>query len=132
MDRLIDSRQGQRESAPRYRMLAQGIFFAAVLGTGVGIGYLVALTQESGSPVAYEGGSLIAVGELESVLYNPDYEVGEEGPTAGLEFENATGQTCRPFTEEGLKGVACRRGGDWSIADLKQVDVPPETRAPSG
>ncbi|NVD45244.1 hypothetical protein [Qipengyuania atrilutea] len=71
------------DTVPRFRTLAQGILFATVLAAGVSGGYLISSSQESYSPVAYEAGSLIAVGELESVLYNPTLNTGEDGRMVG-------------------------------------------------
>ena len=109
---------------PRHRTLAQGAFVAAVFAAGLFGGYQWLPAAQTASPVVYEAGRLVAAGELDSVLYNPEYQTGEEGPTAGREFANAKGQTCRPFAKGEVKGIACRRGGDWSITELQQLDVP--------
>lgn len=119
-----DLRLSQEVKEPRYRRAAQAALVAAVLAMGLYGGYQFAPAQDGASPVVYEGGRLVASGELESVLYNPRYETGEDGPTAGVELRNRQNETCRSFADRKVKGVACQRGGDWGIAELRQLEIP--------
>lgn len=78
------------------------------------------LFQGQSTPVVYEAGSLVAAGELESVLYDPALGSREEGPRAGDEFRDQQGQLCRRFTDGSVTGVACRAGGDWRVLEMRQ------------
>lgn len=72
------------------------------------------------SPVVYEAGALVATGELEQVLYDPALGGREEGPSVGEAFRNKAGHSCRTFTDEGIRGIACERSGDWRVMELRQ------------
>lgn len=72
------------------------------------------------SPFVFEGGSLVASGELENALYDPALRRPGDGPTAGSAFAGAAGETCRRFTDGPVRGIACQREGDWRVIELRQ------------
>lgn len=71
--------------------------------------------------IDFEAGRLVAMGELESTLYNPAYGSKEDGYAAEMEFAAADGSTCRRFVRDELSGVACQHEGDWRLVSLEQV-----------
>ncbi|WP_162935617.1 hypothetical protein [Tsuneonella amylolytica] len=95
--------------------------FAAIGAVAIGAFLQGAwLVQGQESPFVYEAGSLIAAGELESVLYDPSLLGYEGAPQVSDEFRNAQGQVCRRFTDDQVSGVACRVGGDWRVEEMRQ------------
>ena len=112
--------RGPRPAAwkPTRRFLGQAAFVAAVFGVGLFQGYRWG--EDQPSPVAYEAGSLVATGELESVLYDPAPGARDARTAAGAAFTDPTGATCRRFTDGPVAGVACQRDGDWRIVELRQ------------
>lgn len=98
----------------------QAAFVVAVFASGLFGGYQLAPEPEGASPVVYEAGRLVATGELENALYDPSLRAEEDRPVAGGAFVNGEGQTCRRFKDGKVEGLACQRGGDWSVAELRQ------------
>ena len=73
------------------------------------------MLQAGGAPVAYEGGYLIATGDLADALYEP---AGTRpiGPFTVTD----TGDKCRKFASASVSGVACNRNGEWRIREMRQ------------
>lgn len=88
-----------------------------VLGLVVGNGF----SREPATPVAVEGGRLVAAGKLEQAL---DVRLAsaprQEGTRIGLTFRDNSGAICRTFTDEDASGLACREGEGWRIRGLFQ------------
>ena len=73
------------------------------------------MLQAGGAPVAYEGGHLIATGDLAEALYEP-----AETPRIGAFTVTTAGDKCRKFAGGAVSGVACNRDGEWRIRELRQ------------
>lgn len=92
---------------------------AATLAIGIVTGNL--LTGGAASPIAPEGGRLVASAELEEALYARLASMpATSGPRIGLTFRDKAGAICRTFEEQSTSGLACREGGDWRIRNLYQ------------
>ena len=93
---------------------------AATLAIGIVTGNL--LTGGAASPIAPEGGRLVASAELEEALYARLASMPtNSGPRIGLTFRDKSGSICRTFEEQATSGLACREGGDWRIRNLYQT-----------
>jgi hypothetical protein len=73
------------------------------------------MVRTSESPVAYEGGHLIAAGDLEDALYGP---VGN--PSRGSFTVADATNACRRFMNGNLSGIACKQEGHWRIREMRQ------------
>ena len=92
---------------------------AATLAIGIVTGNL--LTGGAASPIAPEGGRLVASAKLEEALYARLASMpATSGPRIGLTFRDKAGAICRTFEEQSTSGLACREGGDWRIRNLYQ------------
>lgn len=108
------------------------VLFVVVL---VGLGFFQGLHMADApdTPVAYEGGQLVATEALEHALHAPATRGHDAGPVAGRIFANAAGEQCRRFVDGRVSGVACRQDGDWRIEELRQAAADPDAgvRAPA-
>jgi hypothetical protein len=92
---------------------------AATLAIGIVTGNLI--TGGTASPIAPEGGRLVASAELEDALYARLASMPpDSGPRIGLTFRDKAGAICRTFEDQSTSGLACREGGDWRIRNLYQ------------
>jgi len=73
------------------------------------------MLRASEAPVAYEGGHLIATGDLADALYEP---AGTRQMGAFVVAD--AGDGCRKFTSGNVSGVACNRRGEWRIREMRQ------------
>ena len=98
---------------------------AATLAVGVFGGNLLAgglLSGGPASPIAAEGGRLVASADLENALYaRLASSPADSGPRIGLTFRDKAGAICRTFEDRSASGLACREGGDWRIRSVFQA-----------
>ena len=103
---------------------ARAAALAATLAVGVFTGNLLTggiLGSGDSSPIAPEGGRLVASAELENALYARLASApADSGPRIGLTFRDKSGAICRTFEDHSASGLACREGGDWRIRSLFQ------------
>jgi len=100
---------------------------AATLVLGVLVGQL-AFRAPSGLPIETQQGRLVAAGFLDTALSTQVAGAAPEGAAAriGLSFRAAAGEYCRTFALlSGAGGVACRRGGRWSLEVLEGAGARP-------
>lgn len=107
-----------RERRRGWLAAPQWAAIAASLIVGVFAGQLLYLDDDA-SPIAIEGGRLVAASELERALElqlasAPSAEVAR----IGLTFRDAEGRICRSFTDAAASGLACREGGNWQLRGL--------------
>lgn len=93
---------------------------AALAVVWFGVFITLSIWAEPGSPVAFHGGKLMASGRLQQVLNDPSVARGENGPTAGKDFTDKAGNSCRPFTLGVIDGTACRINGEWRVIETRQ------------
>lgn len=90
---------------------------AASLALGLAIG--TQFVGRADSPVAVQGGQLVAAASLDEAL---DTRLASapaaEGPRVGLTFRDAAGRICRSFTDASACGLACREDSNWQIRGL--------------
>lgn len=91
---------------------------AASLVVGVFAGQLL-FPDGNDSPVALEGGRLVAASHLQQAL---DSQLASapsgEGTRIGLTFRDTQGSICRSFTDATASGLACRSEGNWQLHGL--------------
>jgi hypothetical protein len=125
--RLLDTARGadvvdlgavrQQRAARPARM--QWAAMAATLAIGIVAGSMIG--RGPVSPIASDGGQLVASGELAQALDTRLASApSDEGARIGLTFHDAAGDLCRSFTEDGAAGLACHHNGDWRIRGLFQ------------
>ena len=102
----------------------QAAALAATLAIGVFTGNLLTSSmspKSPTSPIAAEGGRLVASAELEGALYSRLASApADSGPRIGLTFRDKSGAICRTFEDHVASGLACHEGGDWRIRGLFQ------------
>lgn len=94
---------------------------AAALAASLALGLVVGgrLDRTAPSPVAVEGGKLVAAADLGEALERRLASApADGGARIGLTFRDGSGAICRTFTDAGSSGLACREGGDWRIRGL--------------
>ena len=97
----------------------QAAALAATLAVGIFTGNI--LTRGPASPIAPEGGRLVASADLEKALVTQLASAPVNGgPRIGLTFRDKAGAICRTFEDHATSGMACREGGDWRIHSLFQ------------
>ena len=116
-----------RKQLAQHIVMAVGAVTFALAGA---VGY-AGLAPPPPALVDYEGGQLVAMGELESTLYNPALDNRGAGFAAEMEFRSAEGATCRRFARSEVSGVACKHNGDWRLVSLQQA-WPKNNVAPPG
>ena len=93
----------------------------AAMAASLAVGLLIG-TQFIGpavSPVAVEGGHLVATASLGKALDTSLASTpADEGPRVGLTFRDASGRYCRSFSDASASGLACRQGGRWQVEGL--------------
>ena len=104
---------------PRKRPLVNLAFAGALIALAAFEVWRWTAAPPATSPVVYEGGSLVATGELEDALYDPSLRRAD-GPVAGKPFAGAAGETCRRFVDGPVRGIACQREGDWRVTEMRQ------------
>ena len=75
------------------------------------------MLRANDAPVTYEAGRLVASGELEDALYDP-----QKGRHEGGFNVSTAGANCRKFTNGSISGLACERDGDWRIEQMRQAE----------
>ena len=109
------TRKSARETRKGWLTAPQWLAVAASLVVGVFAGQLLFPAGPS-SPVAVQGGQLVAADELQRAL---DTQLAsapaDEGARIGLTFRDAEGRICRSFTDAAVSGLACHDGGAWRI-----------------
>lgn len=107
-----------RERRRGWLAAPQWAAIAASLIVGVFAGQLIDRGDNS-SPVAIEGGRLVAASELEKALETKLASApASQGPRIGLTFRDAGGRICRSFTNAAASGLACREGDNWQLRGL--------------
>lgn len=93
---------------------------AATLVIGIGLGTMVQGSRQNGSPVALEGGQMVAATTLNQTLTRQLASADQHGDATriGLTFRNEQGQLCRTFSGSAATGLACRDGVYWRIEGL--------------
>lgn len=125
-DNVVDFAQARAVRAERRSpaLWAQAAALAATLAIGVFTGNLLTSSMSAKgptSPIAAEGGRLVASAELEGALYTRLASApADSGPRIGLTFRDKAGAICRTFEDHAASGLACREGGDWRIRGLFQ------------
>ena len=116
---LAQARVTKRHPLTR-RFWAQAASFALVFAMGVAAGN--SLFGGPASPIAPEGGRLVASASLETAL---DKQLASQpdgsGTRIGLTFRDQQGQICRSFSDRAATGLACHEGGDWRVRALFQA-----------
>jgi hypothetical protein len=109
-----------QSAARRPARLPQWAAIAATLVAGIGLGTLIDARRDNGSPVAVEGGQMVAAGPLEQTLTRQLASADQQGAATrvGLTFRNKQGRLCRTFSGSAASGLACREGDDWRIEGL--------------
>lgn len=93
-----------------------GAAIAASLVLGLGIGHF---SSQSLGPVAVQGNSVVAKGELASALDSQLASAQQDAAIRiGLSFRRKGGGWCRSFEGAAMTGVACREGEDWRLQQL--------------
>lgn len=120
----ISHARAAREVRRAQPLWVQMAALAATLAVGVFTGNLLTggiLGSGDSSPIAPEGGRLVASAELENALYARLASApADSGPRIGLTFRDKSGAICRTFEDHSASGLACREGGDWRIRSLFQ------------
>jgi hypothetical protein len=100
--------------------LPQWAAIAATLVAGIALGSMVDLDRHSSSPIALEGGQMVAASALDETLTHQLASGDQSGdaPRVGLTFRNQQGEVCRTFSDSAAAGLACRRGETWRIEGL--------------
>ncbi len=106
----------RRRTAHHAVMAVVGLSFAAA--GAISYAWLVPPPR---AMVDFEAGRLVAMGELESTLYNPASAQEQGQFAASMEFRAPDGSTCRRFAREDVSGVACLHDGDWRLVSLDQA-----------
>jgi len=111
------ARAAERDRRRSWLAAPQWAAMAASLAIGLLIG-----TQFMGravSPVAVEGGHLVAAGSLNEAL---DTRLAsapvDDGTRVGLTFREPSGRICRSFSDASASGLACREGNGWRVTGL--------------
>lgn len=91
------------------------VAIAASLAAGVFAGQM--LPRGGGGPVSFDGGAMIARGQLARAL---DTQLASTQPAdavvrIGVSFPGEGGRTCRTFEAAAMAGVACRAGERWRV-----------------
>ena len=116
---LSEARVARRRPLTQ-RFWAQAASIALVFAMGVAAGN--SLFGGGASPIAPEGGRLVAAASLETALYRQlASQPVDEGPRIGLTFRDKQGLICRSFTDEAASGLACHEGGDWRVRAVFQA-----------
>ena len=113
--------QARVARAPRFtqRFWAQAASIAVVFAMGVATGD--SLFKGPASPIAPEGGRLVAAAALEEALYTQlASQPAESGPRVGLTFRDQSGSICRSFVDSAASGLACLEQGDWRVRGIFQ------------
>lgn len=89
---------------------------AASLALGVTVGQ-VAFGPRAG-PVAIDGGTMLARGELAEALETrlASNQPHKASARIGISFEDRSGRFCRTFELPALAGIACREEQGWAVA----------------
>ena len=117
------SRQTSRTSAPRG--VSQWMAIAATLVVGLTVGTLVGEGGGGNSPLAVEGGQMIAAAALDEALDTRIASAGQPGagPRIGLTYRASDGHVCRTFSGVGgSSGLACNVKGAWQVRGLFSSD----------
>jgi hypothetical protein len=102
------------------RFWAQAASIAVVFAIGVATGNT--FFRGPASPIAPEGGRLVAAASLEQALYGQlASQPADTGPRIGLTFRDRAGNVCRSFTDSAASGLACLEGGDWRVRGVFQA-----------
>lgn len=116
---LAQARVARRQPLTR-RFWAQAASIALVFVMGVAAGN--SLLGGPASPIAPEGGRLVASASLEAALYKQlASQPVDDDTRIGLTFRDRQGRICRSFTDRAAAGLACHEGGDWRVRGLFQA-----------
>jgi hypothetical protein len=98
------------------RSLPQWAAIAATLVVGVISGTMIG--REATSPIALQGGQLVAASTLGKVLETQLASAATGDTRVGLTFRDQSGRICRSFAGSNASGLACRNGGAWQVKGL--------------
>ena len=113
--------QARVARAPRFtqRFWAQAASIVMVFAVGVATGN--SLLKGPSSPIAVEGGQLVAAAALEEALHTQlASQPAASGPRVGLTFRDRSGAICRSFVDSAASGLACLEQGDWRVRGIFQ------------
>lgn len=112
------AKAADRERRRSWFTAPQWAAIAASLVVGVFAGQFVHRDSDA-SPIAIEGGRLVAASELENALETSLASApAEHGARIVLTFRDHQGRVCRSFTDAAASGLACRDGDDWRVRGL--------------
>lgn len=112
------ARVSGRERRRGWLAAPQWAAIAASLVVGVLAGQFIDRDDDA-SPIAIEGGHLVAASELEKALETKLASAPDAGHARiGLTFRNAGGRICRSFIDAAASGLACREGDHWQLKGL--------------
>ena len=98
-------------AAPQWAAMAASLALGLVIGSQF-IGRAV-------SPVAVEGGHLVAAAALDEALDTRLASApASEDARIGLTFRDTSGHICRSFSDASASGLACRDGEKWQVKGL--------------
>tara|TARA_R110002033_G_scaffold5582_14_gene23808 strand:- start:1371 stop:2096 length:726 start_codon:yes stop_codon:yes gene_type:complete len=122
VDDSFAARKSERQDAKQRRAgmgFAQWGAMAATLAIGVVVGQF-GLGGQNDTPLAQDGGALIASGPLENALDKQlaSMQTDNDEYRIGLTFRAQTGNICRSFEGEALSGIACREGSQWQMYNM--------------
>ena len=117
---VADLAAKRAERAPRPRAIPQWAAIAATLVIGIGLGTMINRAGEERSPLAIEGGSVVAAAALDQALTQQLASADQHrvATRIGLTFRNEQGRLCRTFSDSAANGLACRYDDDWRIEGL--------------
>lgn len=97
-------------------LVSSAVAAAAAFVIGIVAGPAL-LNQEQG-PIAVQGETLVAQGDLRQALETQlaSAQPADAAHRIGVTFENEQGDYCRTFEGADVSGLACRKGGTWAVA----------------
>jgi anti-sigma factor RsiW len=90
---------------------------AATLVLGLAIGRTLLAPAPATGPIAVEGGTMMARGELAQALDTQLASAQAQGAATriGVTFANNDGRACRTFDSQAAAGIACRNDSGWQV-----------------
>ena len=121
----IDLVAARDRRAARSSGIPQWAALAATLALGLGLGAVVGGRSGQQSPVAIEGGHMVAVATLGRAL-DTQLASSQNGAATriGVSFRDQQGALCRSFEGAEGSGLACRDDGQWRIEGLFGASSP--------
>lgn len=112
---------GARSATQDQRRKIFGIPQWAAMAASLALGLVVGGQFGGGvdSPIAVQGGQLVAAASLDQALETRLASAADESSSRiGLTFRDTQGRICRSFTTDAASGLACRDGDQWRLRGL--------------